>query len=60
MITVSKFGTFFVVYCPRCGRHDYVEAWQEAEHFRDRHECERQPVFRIDLIPAEFACGERP
>jgi hypothetical protein len=57
MITVAKFGTFFVVYCNSCGRHDYVDSVQEAEHLRDRHECVRQPVFRIDLVPQQFACG---
>jgi len=51
---VRKFGTFFVVYCPKCGRHSNAESWQESEHLRDQHECEREAVLRIDFVPPQF------
>lgn len=48
MITVSKFGTFWIVYCRECAwRSDPAANWQEAEAFRFAHACPLEPVLRI-------------
>jgi hypothetical protein len=52
MITVSKFGTFWIVYCPECAwRTDPAASWQEAETFRGSHACPLEPVLRIEYVP---------
>ena len=52
MITVRKFGTFWIVYCAVCAwRSDPTASWQEAEEFRGSHACPLEPVLRIDYLP---------
>jgi hypothetical protein len=52
MITVSKFGTFWIVYCPECAwRSDPAVSCQEAETFRGSHACPLEPVLRIEYVP---------
>jgi hypothetical protein len=52
MIIVSKFGTFWVVYCRDCAWQDAPASWQEAEHLRAAHVCAPEPVLRIKSIAA--------
>jgi hypothetical protein len=52
MITVNKFGTFWIVYCADCAwRSDPTASWQEAEAFRFSHACPLEPVLRIEYVP---------
>lgn len=52
MITVRKFGTFWIVYCADCAWHsDAVDSWQGAEAFRFSHACPLEPVLRIEYVP---------
>ena len=53
MITVSKFGTFWIVYCRACAWRNAPESWQEAEHLRAGHVCAPETKLRIEL--AEFS-----
>jgi hypothetical protein len=53
MITVNKFGTFWIVYCADCAwRSDPAASWQEAEAFRFSHACPLEPVLRIEYVPS--------
>jgi hypothetical protein len=49
MVTVSKFGTFWIVYCPDCARQYAPATWQEAEHLRSQHVCAPEPPLRIEI-----------
>ena len=52
MITVSNFGTFWIVYCTDCAwRSDPAGSWREAEAFRSSHFCPLEPVLRIEYVP---------
>jgi hypothetical protein len=52
MITVRKFGTFWIVYCAECAwRCDPAASWQEAEALRSAHACPLEPVLRIEYVP---------
>ena len=52
MITVSKFGTFWIAYCPECSWREALASWQEAEHLRAGHVCAREQTVRIELVVA--------
>jgi hypothetical protein len=54
MITVSKFGTFWIVYCRDCAWWHAPESWQEAEHLRAAHECAPEPLLRIELCSPRY------
>ena len=52
MITVSKFGSFFLVLCHACAWiSDPASSWQEAEHRKLCHVCDPVPVLRIEFRP---------
>jgi hypothetical protein len=51
MITVSKFGTFWIVYCRECAWWLAPESWQEAEALRSSHFCPLEPVLRLEYVP---------
>jgi hypothetical protein len=52
MITVNKFGTFWIVYCSECAwLSDATLTWQDAEHLRSAHACPLEPVLRIEFVP---------
>jgi len=50
MITVCKFGTFWIVYCPDCAWQHVPASWQEAEMLRSRHVCAPEPKLRIEIV----------
>jgi hypothetical protein len=50
MITVNKFGTFWIVYCRECAWWDAPASWQEAETLRCSHACPLEPVLRIEYV----------
>jgi hypothetical protein len=55
MVTVSNFGTFWIVYCADCAwRSDPAGSWREAEAFRFSHFCPLEPVLRIEYVPHHF------
>jgi hypothetical protein len=49
MITVSKFGTFWVVYCHACAWREAPASWQEAEKLRAGHVCAQEMTLRIEI-----------
>jgi hypothetical protein len=52
MISVSNFGTFWIVYCAHCAwRSEAASSWQDAEAFRFSHVCPLEPVLRIEYVP---------
>jgi hypothetical protein len=55
MVTVSKFGTFWVVYCHKCAWQYAPASWQEAEHLRAGHICAPELMLRIESIAANTA-----
>jgi hypothetical protein len=62
MITVCKFGTFWIVYCPVCAWQQVSASWQEAETLRADHRCDPEPKLRIVLVAltALALCKQAP